>query len=98
MSKQPTPQSFFSAVLHTEAQSASLDTLEDTVLGIGGFLCEQAHPTHEAIETIRQSLRIIRRNLKFLLAIQLREATRNLQTHLQHHGQLPVLDLDFEDE
>ena len=98
MSEQPTLQSFFSVVLRTQAQLALLDNMEDNLLGVGDFLSDQAHPQHEAVEEVRRSFRTLRRTLKFLLAIQLREATRNLQMYLMNSGQLPALDMDFEDE
>ena len=70
MSEQPTLQSFFSAVLHTQSQLAVLDHLEDTLLGVGDHLAEHAHPQHSAVEAVRTHLRVVRRALKFLLAVQ----------------------------
>ena len=98
MSEQLTLQPFFSAMLHIESHLASLEQLEDTLLGIGDFLSEHDHPTSEAIEDIRRSLRIVRCNLWFLLAIQIREVAQNLQTYVADHGRLPVLDVYFRDE
>ena len=72
--------------------------LQCGVAHVGDFLSDQAHPQHEAVEEVRRSFRTLRRTLKFLLAIQLREATRNLQMYLMNSGQLPALDMDFEDE
>ena len=71
MSEQPTLQSFFSVVLHTQAQLTLLDNMKDNLLGVGDFLSDQAHPQHEAVEEVRRSFRTLRRTLKFLLAIQL---------------------------
>ena len=98
MSEHPTLQSFFCTVLHTQAQLAVLDHLEDGLLGIGDYLQEQANPQHNAVEEIRRNFRQLRRSLKFLLAVQIREATRSLQLYLMNAGHLPAVDMDFEDE
>ena len=98
MSDQPTLQSFFSAVLHTQSQLAVLEHLEDTIIGIGDHLSEHAHPQHSAVEAVRTHLRVVRRALKFLLAVQLRDATRSMQMYLMNTGHLPALDMDFQDE
>ena len=95
MSEHPTLQSFFSAALHTQPQ---LDHIEDTLLGIGDYLSENAHPQHVAVEAARNNLRVVRRTLKFLMAVQLREATRSMQMYLMNTGHLPALDMEFQDE
>ena len=98
MSEHPTSQSFFSAALHTQAQLAVLDHIEDTLLGIGDYLSENAHPQHIAVEAARNNIRVVRRTLKFLMAVQLREATRSMQMYLMNTGHLPALDMEFQDE
>ena len=98
MSEQPTLQSFFRTVLHTQAQLAVLDHVEDTLLGIGDYLQDQANPQHVAVEETCRNLRVLRRTLKFLLAVQIREATRSMQLYLMNTGHLPAVDMEFEEE
>ena len=47
--RQPSLQSFFAAVLHTQARLPSLEALEDNLLGIGDFLLGHQHPATETI-------------------------------------------------
>ena len=96
MSEQPSLQSFFATVLHTQAHLSQVEQLEDSLLGIQDFLSEWDHPADDAVNHIRRSLRTVRLNLKFLLATQLQEAMQNLQTYMVAHGRLPQLDLYFD--
>ena len=98
MFEQPTLQSFFRTVLHTQVQLAVLDHVEDTLLGIGDYLQDQANPQHVAVEETCRNLRVLRRTLKFLLAVQIREATRSMQLYLMNTGHLPAVDMEFEEE
>ena len=66
--------------------------------GDGDSLSENAHPQHVAVEAARNNLRVVRRTLKFLMAVQLREATRSMQMYLMNTGHLPALDMEFQDE
>ena len=45
---------------------------------------------------IRTGIRQLRIHLSFLHAIQLLEVSRRLERHLQGHGRLPNLDLNFQ--
>ena len=96
MNDQPSLQSFFAEALHTQAHLSQVNTLEDSLVGIGDFLNEWDHSADDAVEHIRSALRTVRINLKFLLATQLQEAMQNLQTYMIAHGRLPLLDLYFE--
>ena len=86
-------QVLFADVLATEKQIQTLNAIEEHLIEISDFLGEQQYPVAQLLNDVRPHLQRLRRQLKFLMAMQLLQCPRRLQEHLRRHNRLPVLDL-----
>ena len=96
MAIQPlTLQLIFEDTAETFRQLQTLDLIEGLLSDISDFLDDQRYGAGQIVEDMRPMLTRLRRQLKFLAAMQMLQAARRLQQHLTAHHRLPMLDLNF---
>ena len=96
MAVQPvTLQSIFAEVATIQHQLHALTLIEEQLNDISDFLDDQQFGANQVIDDIRPLLIRLRRQLKFLAAMQLLQAARVLQQYVQRNHRLPILDLHF---
>ena len=96
MAIQPlTLQLIFEDTAETFRHLQTLDVIEGLLSDISDFLDDQRYGAGQIAEDMRPMLTRLRRQLKFLAAMQMLQAARRIQQHLAAHHRLPMLDLNF---
>jgi len=93
---EPSLQALFQHVFVTQSFLHQLQNAEEFLSDISDHLDEYEIPHEDVYMQIRTGIRQMRIHLSFLLAIQLLEVCRRLERHMQVHGRLPNLDLNFQ--
>ena len=88
--------SMFDEVLIVQNNIHKLDLMEAILSEISDFVDDQALPQPIAqLQVIHQQIGQVKVQLRFLLQLKLLEACRRLRQHLNVHGRLPLLNLQF---
>ena len=88
-------QSMFHQVFVTQRFIQQLSSAEDMITDVSDYLDEHEVPHEDTFFQIRTQIRQLQTNLQFILAAQILDVCRAIETYIRTNGRLPQLSVDF---